>query len=613
METNDFFIKELNHGILTLWMDQANKKVNVISIQLIDSFNHLMQEVDNNPEIKAVVLISKKKDFIAGANIEDFKAEKVGDFQSITRNGHAILNKIENSKKPVVAAIHGTCFGGGLEIALACHARIASNASSTKLALPEVKLGLLPGGGGTQRLPRLVGLQNSLSMMLTGKNIFSYRAKKMGLVDDIVNKNKLHKAACDLALRIADSPIKRKRKKSLINIFLENTRLGRRIVFHQAKKMVHKQTQGNYPAPFEILKCVELGLKKGIKAGLNEEVVRFEKLILSPESKQLVNLFFTMTDKKKVPNGSFVKKINTIGMLGAGFMGAGITEISANKAINVFLKDIKPEYLQSARKTIWKNISKKIKRKAISKIDANIIMGRIRGQLNYNNFKTVDLVIEAVLEKMDLKKQVLAEVESVTKDDCIFATNTSALPVTEIARNAKRPENVIGMHYFSPVPKMPLLEIIKTPLTSNSTIASCYKLGVKQGKTCIVVKDHPGFYVNRILSPYLNEAMLMIEEGAKIQDVDSVFKTLGFPVGPAILMDEVGIDVGAHVMSGDLMKMVKQRGNIKVSEGLIKMFNDGYHGRKNQKGYYKYSSKTGKRKSVNKEVYQYFGGGQELM
>jgi len=612
MEMNDFFIKELKNGVLTLWMDQANKKVNVISLDLIDSFNQLMQEVDSNPEIKSVVLISKKKDFIAGANIEDFKAEKKGDFQTITRNGHQVLGKIEKSKKPVVAAIHGTCFGGGLEIALACSARIASNSSSTKIALPEVKLGLLPGGGGTQRLPRLIGVQNALNMMLTGKNIYAYKAKKMGLVDDLVHKNKLHKAACDLALKIADSPIRRKRKKSLFNLFLENTRMGRSIVFSQAKKMVQKQTEGNYPAPFEIIKCVEVGLNKGFKAGLEEEVIRFEKLILSPESKQLVNLFFTMTDKKKVPFGSLAKEVNTLGMLGAGFMGAGITEVSINKNINVFLKDIRLEYLQSAKKNIWKSINKKIKRKAISKIEANIIMDRIKGQLNYENFKNVDIVIEAVVEKMELKKQMLAEVESVTREDCVFATNTSALPITEIASSAKRPENVVGMHYFSPVPKMPLLEIIKTPLTSDKTIATCYKLGVRQGKTCIVVKDHPGFYVNRILSPYLNEAMLMIEEGGKIQDIDRVFKKLGFPVGPMVLMDEVGIDVGAHVMSGDLMEMVKQRGNIVVSNGLINMFKDGCCGRKNKKGYYKYNAKTGKRKGVDKNVYKHFGGGERV-
>ena len=239
-------------------------------------------------------------------------------------------------------------------------------------------------------------------------------------------------------------------------------------------------------------------------------------------------------------------------------------------------------------------------------------MNHIQGQLDYDNFDQAELVIEAVLEKMDLKKQIIQELEQHTREDVIFASNTSSLSITEMAKASRKPENVIGMHYFSPVPKMPLLEIVKTDHTADWVIATCIEVGIKQGKTCIVVKDSPGFYVNRILAPYLNEVMLMIEEGASITDLDRTMKKLGFPVGPAALMDEVGIDVGAHIMSGDLMRAVADREGITVSYGLPKLFEAGYLGRKNGKGYYKYDPKTNKKKGENPDVYQYFGGKERI-
>ncbi|MEZ4886388.1 MAG: 3-hydroxyacyl-CoA dehydrogenase NAD-binding domain-containing protein [Chitinophagales bacterium] len=614
MKREEYLSIEVTNGVATLWLDQKDSPVNKVSPETIGLFDTLIAELEADEAVKAIVLISRKKDFIAGADIESFQAvEKKGDFAPITRKGHAILNRIENSSKPVVAAIHGSALGAGLEICLACHARIASNDKSTKLGLPEVQLGIFPGGGGTQRLPRLIDLRIALDMMLTGKNIYASKAKKIGLVDELVHPHKLHKAACEFALKLVGKKIKRKLKGGLAEWALNKNPIGRRIVLQQARQIALKQSRGNYPAIPAILDCVETGFKKGIEAGLEAEAVKFEEMILTPQSRQLIHLFFAMTAKKKNPMKDLVRPIQTLGMLGAGFMGAGIAEVSAVKNINVLLKDIKEETLTSANQTIWKNIEKKVFQKSLSKVEANEIMANVRGQLTYENFETADMVIEAVFEDLTLKQQILADTEAATKDDCIFASNTSALPIHQIAAKAKRPEMVIGMHYFSPVPKMPLLEIIKTEQTADWVIATCLELGIRQGKTCIVVKDGPGFYTTRILSPMMNEALLLIEEGAEIKNLDNQLQDFGFPVGPVTLMDEVGIDVGAHIQSGALGDFFKERGedNIQLSDGFKRMAAVGYKGRKNGKGFYQYDPKTGRKTGeVNAESYNYFNGPQ---
>lgn len=605
---DDFFQIEVADGIATIWIDSKGEKMNVVSPKLIVFFDEIFDELNNNSEVKAAVFISRKKDFIAGADINSFKADKKGDFEPLVRRGHKMLNRIEKSKKPIVSAIHGTCYGLGVELSLACAGRVATKHSSTKLALPEVKLGLLPGQGGTQRLPRLIGVQKALDMMLTGKNIYARPALKMGLVDELVDPSKLHKAACTMAKKLAAGTFKRPEKKGgLLNKVLD-TSLGQRIVLKKAREMAMQQSQGNYPAIPAIIDCVEYGLKNGMKKGLKFEAKKFEELILSDESKALISIFHNMTNKKKNPMPELVRPVKTIGMLGAGFMGAGITEVSVTKGYDVILKDIKDDYISKAKQQVWKALKKKLKRKSITQFEAQQTMNHINGQLDYDNFEHVDLIIEAVLEKMDLKKKIIKELEQHTNEDVIFASNTSSLSITEMAKASRKPENVIGMHYFSPVPKMPLLEIVKTDQTADWVIATCMEVGIKQGKTCIVVQDSPGFYVNRILAPYLNEVMLMIEEGVSITDMDRAMKKLGFPVGPAALMDEVGIDVGAHIMSGDLMTAVADREGITVSYALPKMFEAGLLGRKSGKGYYLYDPKTNKKKGENKDAYQYFGG-----
>lgn len=611
MNREDFYeLEKQAEGVAILWMNQRNEKINKISPELITLFDDIMDDIQNDPTIKAVVLASKKKDFIAGADIESFqKVKKKGDFEPVTRKGHEILNRIEKSKKPIVAAINGGCLGAGLEIALACHARVVSDDKSTKLALPEIKLGLLPGGGGTQRLPKLVGLQVALDMMLTGKNIYADKAIKIGLADRKSHKSSLVKSACLLALDMTKNPLKRADKRTLKDKLLED--YGYIIIFDQARKQVKKMTQGNYPAPEKIIDCVEAGWKHGMEKGLDTEAVKFEELILSPQSRELINIFFAMTEKKKNPyKEEDIRPIDHIAMVGAGFMGAGITEVSITNGYDVILKDIKREMIDSAYQTIYKNFEKQLRKKAITSVELTGYLSKITPRITYEGFQHADLVIEAVFEDLGIKHKVIQEIEKHTRPDCIFATNTSALPIAEIAKGSKNPELVIGMHYFSPVPKMPLLEIIKTEKTADWVVATCYEVGKRQGKTCIVVNDGPGFYTTRILAPMMNEALILLDEGADIIQLDTVMNQFGYPVGPVTLMDEVGIDVGAHIMSGGLMLQALEASGRKVpiSSSLIKIAEAGYKGRKNKKGFYKYDEAGKKQKAVDDKIYDFFGG-----
>ncbi|MCB9038143.1 MAG: enoyl-CoA hydratase/isomerase family protein [Lewinellaceae bacterium] len=606
MQLEAFITIEKQGGIATIWLDNKREKMNVVSPAVIELFDALMDKIESDPEIQAAVFISRKPDFMAGADIKAFAIEKEGDFRPYQEQGHRALDRIERCKKPFVSAVHGTAYGLGTELSLACHARIASKSPRTKFALPEVKLGLLPGGGGTQRLPRLIGIQKALDMMLTGKNIFAYRAKKIGLVDELTEEGKLHQAAVMMARRLLKKPIDRSSKLSLAEKLLEGNPIGRKILFGQARKMAYKRSQGNYPAIPAIIDCVETGIERGMEAGYEKELELFEKLMLTPESAALRALFFAMADNKKNPYSEDPKQLETLGMIGAGFMGAGIAEVSVTKGIQVLLKDIKQEVVSQAQQQIWQSLQKKVKQKSITKVEAEAQMGNLHGQLDYDNFEQADIVIEAVLEKMSLKQQIIQDVEKHCRPGVVIASNTSSLSLTEMAQHARRPETVIGMHYFSPVPKMPLLEIVKTGKTAEWVIAACYDFGIRQGKTCIVVQDGPSFYVNRILSPYTNECLLMADEGIALEAIDQAFSKKGFPVGPITLLDQVGLDIAAHVTDTS-RKIVAGRPGFEICEAVVNMFEAGRLGKKNKKGFYNYNDK-GRRQGIDPTAYQFFQG-----
>ena len=603
-----YFTIEKLEGVAVVYLDQPKSPVNVLSADMLDGFKKLLDDLESDKDVKSVVIYSRKKDcWIAGADIKAFVAmESSEEAEVLSREGNKLLSRLSNLSKPVIAAINGATLGGGLEFALACHYRMASTDKKTVFGFPEVKLGLLPGGGGTQRSTRLVGLRNALDMLLTGKNVYPFKAKKIGLVDELIHKEGLLQAAIKVAKDFGTKgKVRRKKRKiSLVDKVL-NTGPGRNFVLKKARETVTRKTRGNYPAPLKILDCVDIGLDNGLAAGLEAEAAGFAYLHGTDACKNLIGLFLAMQDNKNLKSTAKANQVDTIAMIGAGFMGAGISEVSIKAGYDVILKDISLAGLGNALKTIWSDFDKMVKRKAMGSVERDKLMSRITTTVKETDMKEVDLVIEAVFEDTSLKQKILAGVEGTCASNTIFATNTSSLPVADIAAKAKRPENVVGMHYFSPVPKMPLLEIIVTDKTSARALAIATNVGLDQGKTVVVVKDGPGFYTTRILSALTHEAIQVLKLGASVEAIDGAMKDWGFPVGPLSLLDEVGIDVAAHIARGDLGTMFKDRG-IEEDDSVEKLFNAKLLGRKSSKGFYNYPKKG--RKTVNKDIYKYFGG-----
>lgn len=599
---------QITDNVAIITLDTPGEKVNKLNEKLIDEFSAFLDQLDSDSSLDGALLISgKENNFIAGADIEMFKTrETAEELSQLSWRGHETLLRIENFKKPVVVGIHGSCMGGGTELALASHYRIVSDHNSTKIGLPEVKLGLLPGMGGTQRLPRLIGIQKALPYLLTGKNMYSYQARKTGFADEVVHQYAIKEAGIKAVKKLKDHNTSHPDKRSVLEKLSEITALGRSIIFDQARKRTQSETKGNYPAPPKIIDSVEYGYKNGFEAGLKNESKLFGELAVTPESRALVQLFFAMNNSKKNPLEEKKREIKKIGVLGAGLMGSGITEVSIEDELQVWLKDQKLENAMKGENTIRENLDKKVSKRIISEFERDEKMSLVHPTETYDAFDDIDLVIEAVFEDLDLKKKIVKEVEDVCSEDTIFASNTSSLPISQIAGEAKRPENIVGMHYFSPVQKMPLMEIIKTDKTADWVVATAFDVGLRQGKNVIVVNDGPGFYTTRILAPFINEALLLLEEGAKIEDLDNAMKQFGFPVGPVALLDEVGIDVGAHV-ADTLSDKFEARG-ARTSKKSKELMDDNYLGRKNKKGFYRYEEGSKKKKEINTEIYSYFGG-----
>ncbi|HKK46007.1 MAG TPA: 3-hydroxyacyl-CoA dehydrogenase NAD-binding domain-containing protein, partial [Balneolaceae bacterium] len=480
--------------------------------------------------------------------------------------------------------------------------------SDTNFGQPEVQLGLLPGGGGTQRLPRLIGIQNALTYLLTGKNIYPHKAHRLGLVDELTHKDAILTAAKTAVRKINAGHFERKDKRPMLHQLMEGLSPLRKIIYSQARKRAQSNIKGNYPAPLKIIDCVEEGYKNGMQAGLELESISFGQLAATPESKALVNLFFAMQSAKKNPMKDLVREVQKIGVLGAGLMGSGIADVSVNNEYRVLLKDQNIEQASKGKKNIWQNLNEKYSKHIISSFERDRVASLVTPTADYKGFQNVDLIIEAVFEDLDLKQNILKEIDEVIPDDCIYASNTSSLPIHKIAEASSHPEQVVGMHYFSPVPKMPLMEVITTDKTADWVTATARQVGIRQGKHVIVVNDGPGFYTTRILAPFMNEALMLLEEGIAIEKLDDYMKQFGFPVGPAALFDEVGIDVAAHITEvlGDLFA---ERG-VHPSTKPTELFDAGYKGRKNKKGFYKYEEKGSgkKKKNPNSEIYQYFEG-----
>lgn len=597
----------LDSGVQIITFDLPNESMNVLREELLDDFTNVFTEAENNPEVNGIIFRSGKESFIAGADISMIAAAKTTeDIVALVEKLQQMTVFIEQCKKPTAAVIHGACLGGGLEVAMAFDYRVASTHKSTKLGLPEVQLGLLPGGSGTQRLPRLVDLPTALDLALTGKQLSAKRALRAGLVTDIAAESIILEIAEKLVLSGKAKPRQHSMKEKAMNLSV-----ARALIFKKARQQTLAKTYGNYPAPLKIIDAMEAGLELGFEKGLLAEREGFAELALTPESKQLQSIYFATTDLKKDTGvdgnpENLARPIDKVGVLGAGLMGAGIAYVSIkNAGTKVRLKDRDIEGVGRGIGYINNLLRKQVNRRRMSDLEKRQLQSKLSSTADYSGFTNSDIVIEAVFEDIDLKRRMIADIENVEDNkEIIFASNTSALPIDEIAKGAKQPERVIGMHYFSPVEKMPLLEIVVGKDTSDWVTASCVELGKRQGKTVIVVNDGPGFYTTRILAPYINEATRLIFEGVEIERIDAALQKAGFPVGPIVLLDEVGIDVASHIADTMFESFGERLAPLPAMQNVI---NDDRKGKKNKRGFYQYSNKkkgllSGFSKSSEKQV-----------
>ena len=593
-----FELIEQNIGIVTF--DLPGEKVNKFSTPVVEEFESLLDDLHKKSELKCLLIMTgKERIFIAGADIKeivDITDPELG--YRVSQKGHAVFGKIADLPFPVISVIDGACMGGGTEMSLACTFRLATDSPNTKIALPEVNIGIFPGWGGSQRLPRLIGLQRSLDIILTGKNLDAKRAYRSGVVDKIIPKEQVRQAALAFArdviggVDVLAKSRSRRKQRGLMPVLLEGNPLGRALLFHLAKKTVLKKSKGHYPAPLTALKAVKKGFRKPLRKGLEIEARLFGDIIGSPVSKNLIKIFFWSESVKK-ENGTAnpdikVKPVKKAAGLGAGVMGGGIAQLFASRGIPFRVKDISYEAVAKAYQQASQILYGKLKRRRLSKLEYQHTLGMITGTIDYSGFKSADFIIEAIIEKLDLKKAVFKEIEEYIPADVIIVSNTSSLRIDDMAGAFKHPQRFAGMHFFNPVHRMPLVEVIRGKSTSDETIAATFTLAKKLGKIPIVVGDGPGFLVNRLLMPYMVEAISLLEEGHTIETIDRTMESFGMPMGPIELFDEVGIDV-AHKVSHILAESMGDR--MAESDLLEKMVNDKRLGKKNGLGFYRYAGK----------------------
>jgi 3-hydroxyacyl-CoA dehydrogenase/enoyl-CoA hydratase/3-hydroxybutyryl-CoA epimerase len=596
-------------GIAVVTLDVPGKPVNTISAAVRAEFRSALEGLARDASVKAVALFSGKADnFIAGADIEEFVSlTNAAEAERLSAEGQELINRVADLGKPIAVGIHGGCLGGGLELALACTYRVASDHPKTQIGLPETQLGILPGAGGCQRLPRLIGARAALDIILAGKVERAAKAFRLGIVDELVPQSILRDITLQAARRLAGGwRPRRKRPGGFKGFLLDGNPLGRRLVYRFAAKSVAAQTHGNYPAPPAALEAVRTGLERGMKQGFKREAHLFGQLAVTDVSRKLVQIFFATTELKKdrgAPNAPPPLAVQRLGIVGSGFMGSGIAGTAVAQAgVDVRLRDTELGRVAAGLGAARAILDDRLKRRRITKYEHTPLVALLSGSDVYSGFGRAELVIEAVFEDLQVKQNVVREVEAATGPTAVVASNTSTIPITRIAEAARRPERVIGMHFFSPVARMPLLEVIPGARTDLETISTAVAFGRRLGKTAIVVKDSPGFWVNRILAPYMNEAVHLLREGASIDGIDEVMIAFGFPVGPITLLDEVGLDV-AQKASGVLFAAFGER--LTPAPGLAELVKAGRLGRKAGKGFYRYVD--GKKRGVDHSVYAAMG------
>lgn len=593
-----FTYKISSEGICDLIFDLPGEKVNKFSIPVLEELERIIDSLSTNNTIQMLKLMSGKENvFIAGADLHSFEPafEDPRIAEKIILTGQRVFRKIEQLPFPTIAVINGACLGGGLECALSCTYRLVSDNPKTLLGLPETSLGIFPGWGGTQRLPRLIGLSEALNMILSGKSVPALKAWKLHLADAIASNaffsEKVNQfVALVLTKEGRKEILARRGKKNWTRSLLEDNPIGRSILFYQAKKSVLEKTKGKYPAPLIALEVIKNTHGLPLQEGLKAEAAAFANNI--PDgfhlAKDLIGLFFTQEALKKetgAPPETPTMPVQSAAVLGAGTMGAGIAWLLADHGIFTRLKDISWELVGHGLAAAYAQFAKGVKVKKITLSDASRRFQLLSGTIDYSGFEHADMVIEAATEDLSLKKRIFAEVESKVRPDAIIATNTSSLRIDSMSKEMQHPERFVGMHFFNPVAKMPLIEVVAGPETNPQTVATTVEFCKKLGKTPIVVQDCAGFLVNRIFLIGANEVVFMLEEGYSPEQIDRAVLGFGMPMGSFELMDEVGVDV-TYKVACILEQAYGER--MKPGELLHQMIDKGWMGKKKGEGFYLY-------------------------
>ena len=564
--TAHYFRVDVDHdGIAWVVFDSPGKPANVWNEETLREFNRHLETIEHDTRVRALVLRSgKDRIFVAGADLKAIRRMPHARVNDLIWLGQAVFDRLARLKIPKIAAIHGAAMGGGFEVALACDWRIASDHESTKIGLPETQLGILPAWGGSTRLPRLIGVRQALDLITSGRLLSASAAKHVGLVSHVVAPENLEK----LARRLV------REKRPAPRFHLEN--FFSRLIGHFAKKKAYTKTRGLYPAIPKAIDVVTRAAHGVIDDGLKLERDAVAELIQNRDTSRLIDLFFKREEAAKRPAAAGTAiPIHDAVVIGAGVMGSGIAHALASRGVRVLMTDVVAESLARGLERVHGLVSDASRRRFITQVQARDTLDRIATTTDKVPLTRHHLLIEAATESMDLKKKIFADLAARVSADTILATNTSALSVAELAQTVPHPERVIGLHFFNPVHRMPLVEIITLPETSPEVLATAVSFVQKIGKVPIVVKDSPGFLVNRILVPYLMEAVRLHQSGIAVREIDEAMLEFGMPMGPMRLLDEIGLDVATHVAQTDAFE---------------KMIAAGHLGKKSGQGFYRYEN-----------------------
>jgi 3-hydroxyacyl-CoA dehydrogenase/enoyl-CoA hydratase/3-hydroxybutyryl-CoA epimerase len=579
-----------------LIFDVPGRSLNVVTPRLLDDLDAALDALLIARLPVLAVRSGKPTGFLAGADLSSFLSIKdAAAAEALSSRGQAVFDKLAALPTPTVAAVHGPCLGGGLELALACDYRLVLDKPGTQLGLPEVELGLLPAWGGTQRLPRAVGLERALQVILGGRRLNAREAYRWGLSDAYAAGEAQLREQFELLTQRAITRGKRPRTKlprvTWRQTLLESNPLGRLLIFRGAARMLTRRVPDDMPAPAEALEAVRVGVKQGHEAGERQERQAAGRLALTPACRNLVGLFFAREAARKLPDEGNPKGVVRVGVVGCGVMGAGIAQLAAVKGCEVFVQEVNEEALGAGLLRINSLFGKAVERGVLSAHEASRKLSLVKGGVDWRGFDSVDVAVEAAVEDLAAKRAVFRELEARCRPDAVLATNTSSLRVADIQEGLSRPERVAGLHFFNPVHKMPLVEVARAAATGAATVALLRRWAVALGKTPVVVQDAPGFVVNRVLMPYLSEAVRLVSEGLGVAALDGVMRRFGMAAGPFEVLDQVGLDVAAQVAASMAPLTASRFG---PTDAFARLKENGWLGVKSGRGFYVHAGSKAK-------------------